>query len=363
MYCRFNYLFKMKLAIVILAAFGLFACTAVETEQAVPEGEGQPQETTLPIPVATDTLAPTPTATAIPGRVVLLAPPEADPALSATIEPILADLAGQAGLDFEVRSVLDVADFDPGLRLVATLPPSVDLAAMSAANPSVQFLALGEGTDLQPSQNLTLIAPQGERPDQQGFLAGYLAAVITSDWRIGVISPVDTTAGLAVQNGYMNGMVFYCGLCRPAYPPFYEYPLLAGAAASAGEAEWQAAADALIANAVETVFVPAGVGGEALLRYLAQAELKIIGGIEPPVDIQMQWVATITMDWEGMIREVWPDLINGVGGRSIPARLQLAHRNETLFSVGRQQFIERMMDDLAAGFVDSGVDPATGEKR
>jgi len=210
---------------------------------------------------------------------------------------------------------------------------------------------------LQPAQNLSVVGAGGDRPDRQGFLAGYLAAVITRDWRVGVISPTDLDSGRSALQGFQNGLIFYCGLCRPAYPPYYQYPVFAEVTSSASLEEQRAAADILIANAVESVYIYPGAGSEDLFDYLAQAGIKIIGGVEPPPHVLNQWVASIRVDWESAIREAWLMLIEGEGGFSLEAPVTLTDRNENNFSPGRQQFVERLLEDLLAGYVDTGAAP------
>ncbi len=138
---------------------------------------------------------------------------------------------------------------------MVALPPDPGIANLAAANPQAQFLAVGI-PGVTVTSNLSQIGSDGERPDQQGFLAGYLAAVITPDWRVGVISQSDSPAGKAAQNGFTNGVIFYCGLCRPSYPPFIQYPILVDLAAGTDP---QAAVDSLVSNAVKTVYVSPAV--------------------------------------------------------------------------------------------------------
>jgi hypothetical protein len=125
---------------------------------------------------------------------------------------------------FESVSTISTADLPgDGLQLIVALPPDPGLAALIAAAPETQFLAVNI-PGLEPAPNLSQIQAQGVRPDQSAFLAGYLAAAITQDWRAGVISLAgDATARL----GFTNGVYYFCGLCRPAYPPFPNpgYPL------------------------------------------------------------------------------------------------------------------------------------------
>ena len=212
----------------------------------------------------------------------------------------------------------------------------------------------------QVAPNLSVIGSGGERADQQGFLAGYLAAVITPDWRVGVISQPDSPAGMAARNGFANGVVFYCGLCRPAYPPFIQYPIFVDLPPGGDP---QAVVDTLVGNAVKTVYVAPGVGDAALLEALAQAGLQLIGSGAPPQQIASQWVASIRMDEMGAVRQIWPRLLAGEGGFDLSTPLTLGERNPALFSPGRQRLVDRMLTDLLAGYVDSGVDPQTGEMR
>jgi hypothetical protein len=275
---------------------------------------------------------------------------------------VMVELAERDGLAFLERAEISDADWQSDVRLVVALPPDPGLAALAPAHPGTQFLAVGVPA-LQPAQNLSVIGAQGDRPDRQGFLAGYLAAVITQDWRVGVISRADTPAGKAAEGGFVNGAIFYCGLCRPAYPPFYQYPVVAAISAGASQADQQVAADTLLSNAVQTVYVAPGVGDESLLNYLAEAGVNIIGSAPPTAQVQNRWVASIQVDWAQAVREAWSRLMNGETGLSLAGPLQLTDRNETLFSSGRQGYVERMLQDLLDGYIDTGVDPFTGDPR
>jgi hypothetical protein len=43
--------------------------------------------------------------------------------------------------------------------------------------------------------------------------------------------------------------------------------------------------------------------------------------------------------------------------------LTLLDVNPALFSPGKQRLAQETLDDLLAGFIDTGVDPVTGESR
>lgn len=349
---RAHLVYRFFFTICIAFFGGLAACSSALPTSSPTEVPTSAAATLVSMPTHT----PVPSATPAPPVVLFLAPPGSDPALTSALQPILEELSLQAGLQFQVQPSLLSSEIQNNLRLVVALPPDPGMADLAAAAPTTQFLALGI-TGLNSAENLSVIGGQGGSPDQQGFLAGYLAAVITEDARVGVISVADTAAGQAARQGFLNGVIFYCGLCRPSHPPFFQYPAYAEFPAGASQAEQQAAADTLIATAVKTIYVYPGTGDASLLEYLAEANINLIGGITPPTGLQNQWVASIQADWPAAIRDIWPEVLAGNGGATLDLPLAIGSLNEDLFSPGRQRLVEETRANLLAGFVDTGVEP------
>lgn len=340
-------------------SLALFACGRPATSsQPTPAGA---TATVATPPAVQPTFTPAPTPTPQP-RAVLLASEASDPQQTAALQELLARLAGEANLDFQALPALAPGDLTAGLRAVVALPPDPGLAALAAAAPQTQFLAI-DIPDLPASANLSLVDTQAVRPDQQGFLAGYLASVVTPDWRVGVISTNDDPTGKSQRQGFVNGVIFYCGLCRPAYPPFVQYPVIAELASGANPADQQAAAEALLAQGVTTIYVAPGAGDASLLEYLAQKGINIIGSVPPPADLKDHWVATISGDRLEAVRQAWDGIINQqpAGDQNMP--LAISDRNEALFSSGRLRIVEQVRDELANDLIDTGVNPSTGESK
>jgi hypothetical protein len=293
---------------------------------------------------------------------ILLASQEADAILATELQSLVSDLAQKDGLRFQIRQSLSPEDLSAAVRLVIVLPPFDGLAELASSALQTQFLAINF-PGMSPAANLSLIAPLGMRPDQQGFLAGYIAAMITPEWRVGVLSTSDTVAGVAARRGFINGAIFFCGLCQQTYPPFYNYPLYAELPSASNAAEWQAAADSLINRSVKTVYVTPGSGDESLLRYLAEAGVNLLGGASPPSDLRSHWVATIRPNVLPTVQTLWTDLLQGKGGVSLPVVLEISDINPDLLSPGRENLARKFLEDLLGGFVDTGVDPLSGEER
>jgi hypothetical protein len=307
-------------------------------------------------PTATPTLTPTP----LPPLAVLLAPPEADAALVNDWQTALNSQISEAGLRWQVRQRLNAEDLTSNLRLVIALPPDPGLADLSAAAPDTQFLAI-QIPGLQAGANLTTIGSTGARPDQQGFLAGYLAAMLTPEWRVGVISVSDTLEGRSARTGFYNGVVFYCGLCNPLYAPFYDYPLYVELPASASSAEWQAIASYMVDHYVDMVYVYTGAGDQAMLDYLSQSGIQIISSGVPSEALRPNWVASLNSDVLALVQSLIPELLQGNGGRDIPLPVAITEVNPDLLSPGKLNLAGKLLLDLQAGYIDTGVDPATGE--
>ena len=353
--------FRYTIFIILLTCLGLLlsACGAV-----IPTTK--PTLTPFPTPTASVTPAPTltPTPTPQPPMAVLLASSGADQAHVSRLQTTLNDIILTAGLRWQVRQRLTENDLIPSLRLVVVVPPDPGLSVLVASAPDTQFLAVGI-PGLEAAPNLTSIGTDGDRPDQQGFIAGVIAAMLSDDWRVGVISLSDTVEGRSARTGFLNGVVYFCGLCRPAHPPFYEYPLYIELPSTASTAEWQEAANYMVDHAAVTVYVYPGAGDESMLSILATAKVNIISSGEPPRAARSSWVVSLTTDPLPLIQSQVKGLLDGSlsGGQSLVVPIQFTQTNQLKLTPGKQRLAGQILSDLQAGYIDTGVDLTTGEFR
>jgi len=326
----------------------------------------KPTYTPFPSPTASLTPAPTltPTPTPQPPLAVLLAATGADQAQISHLQTGLNDIVLAAGLRWQVWQQLTKNDLIPSLRLVVVIPPDPGLAEWIAAAPDTQFLAIGI-PGLEAAPNLTSIGADGDRTDQQGFIAGVIAAMLSDDWRVGVISLSDTLEGRSARTGFLNGVVYFCGLCRPAHPPFYEYPLYFELPSTASPAEWQEAANYMVDHAAATVYVYPGAGNESMLSILANAKVNIISSGEPPQAARSSWVVSLTTDPLPLIQNQVKGLLDGSlsAGQSLVVPIQFTQTDQLKFTPGKQRLAGQVLSDLQAGYIDTGVDLTTGENR
>jgi len=259
---------------------------------------------------------------------------------------------------FQVRNVLTVSDIstEPGLKVVIALPPDPGLAGLAAAAPQVQFLGVGI-PGLTAAANLSLIGTSGKPVDQQAFLAGYIAAMLSPDYRVGILTQEDNPSALIAETAFINGVHFYCGLCYPTFPPYYDYPLHIEIPADAPEGQYPAYADGLARYMVEVAYVYPEIATPDLLDYLSQKGIKIISESMPFEELLPEWVVSIQPEVISAIQKIFPDLVSGKGGQNLSTPLLLTDINPDLLTEGKQRLVEEVLSDLQAGFIDPGVNP------
>lgn len=347
--------------ILVLLLTGLLWLTIACSSQAVSDvptntPQDQVAHTTTPTAPATHT----PTATI--GTIYLIVAPDADPTMEAMLQPYLQEIAVSQSLRFQVRHEVSQAELTTA-PLVVIVAPYPDLPELVSANPMTHFLAIGF-SDVERGSNLSIIQTDTVPADQIGFIAGFMAATISDDWRVAVITEVDNDSGEMTSVGFMNGVYYMCGLCRPVYPPFPStgYPLYIELSRDSGQADWESTANYLEVWGVQTVYIQPTVASRGLYSVLAEAGINFIGSTDDPQEFTDNWVASLRYaDPIDSVPELVPELLANPEGYGIQLPLLITDVNPTWLSPGRQQSVEEMMKDLFDGFIGTGVENTTIE--
>ena len=335
-----------------------------------------------PAPTALPTVAVTQSApTAIPiteaAPTIEIAPTAAETATPAPNIPRLVLITESSEPNASVQVVMQAAaqEFGWGYTLVQNAAPNaleeaalmggpvlvLDGAAVTEyARPIAHgyrghyFIAL---SPLQgPVVSTNLLALEGERFDQLGFLAGMAAGFATETQRVAAVA--DTSVeGLNYRNGFLHGVRYTCPRCEVK---FFE------------------AGDVAAGLYTDVVFVAPGETQAAVLASAAQAGAWVIGagqafanGATPGADkllmsvsldvgaavdtaVRNYYAATLGQGFT--LTGQWP-LSAQTGALVItsfdtPALNSLDHQ-EIITAYGR----------LADGSLDTGVDPATGQEK
>lgn len=319
-------------------------------------GSNEPVPTNTPVPTDTPVIPPTMTATPTVPLAVLVLPTDLDAETSNLYQKTVYDLAQASGFRFQVRNILTAADLvEPGLQIVIALPPDPGIVALAAAAPQVQFLAINI-PGVAAGGNVSVLGGNSQS-EIAAFLAGYTAALITDDYRIGMIIPKDNADALRALNAYANGRTFHCGICRPFYYLNWSFPQYIEIPADQDKDTYDSYADILMLQyKVRTIYLYPDIAIPELYNYIGTTGVYMIGTITPE-QRPAGWVMTIQPDIIKAIQNAWPQLIAGQGGISVQSPLGLSDVDPNLLSPGRQRLVQQVLDDLQAGRIDIGSTP------
>ena len=335
----------MRQRIIILLIFFVVVLSAC--------GGGEASGTSTPSPTDTPVVPPTLTPTIATPLAILVLPADLDPDTSNLYQKTVYDLTQTSGLRFQVRNTLtDVDIAEPGLQVVISLPPDPGIAALAAAAPQVQFLAINI-PEVTAGGNISVLGNNAQT-DIAAFLAGYTAALITDDYRIGMLLPKDNPDALRALNAYATGMKFSCGTCRPVYFYNWTYPQYLEIGAEEDPANYDAYADILILQyKVQTIYLHPEIATSDLMTYIGTTGAYMIGTVTPE-QRPAGWVMTIQPDIVKAIQNAWPGLVSGQGGVTVQSPLGLTDIDPTLLSPGKQLDVERKLNELQAGLISTG---------
>jgi hypothetical protein len=327
--------------IVFLIALMLAAC-----------GLGRAEPTATPIPSETPTPAATLTPTPSSPLAILVLPADMDKAASDLYQKTVYELTQGSGFRFQVRNSLTAADLEPTLKIVIALRPDPGVAALAAAAPGTQFLAIGI-PGVTAGGNISTLAG-GSQVDIPAFLAGYTAAMISDDYHIGMIIPKDDPDAQRALTAFTNGMTFYCGLCRPFYYLPYTYPQFLEIPSDEDPGRYGGYANYLVGDRkVYTLYIYPSLASPDFLTYVGSTGVQIIGD-SMPSPRPGGWVMTIRPDEIKAIQTAWPALAAGQGGTAVPSPLGIADVDPALLTPGKLRLLQQTLDDLVAGRISTG---------
>jgi hypothetical protein len=337
-----------KILVFFFIPIFLVACTPAGTETpTTPPASEQPTDIPTTPPVQDTPLA------------IAVIPMEVAQDQADLYQTTVYNLTQEHGYRFQTRSTLTEVDVqnEPGLEIVVAFPPDLGVTSLATAAPDVQFLAVNI-PGLTAGGNLSVIGGDEQMTLQQAFAAGYMAATLSLDYRVGIITEESNT-GLLTIEAFTNGRAYYCGLCQasfPPWPPAYQYPVHPQIPLNTPLSQYSAYSDYLFDRLVEVTYVDPLVATPELLDYMALYDMLLIGEYMPFEDLQPNWVASIQPDITPAIQSLWSDLVVGLGGQKVPIPLMLTDINPDLLG-GKQRLVEEVLAGLQSGLIDTGVIP------
>jgi hypothetical protein len=293
-----------------------------------------------------------PTPTLSPDRVVLIAPVDSDPIIVQDAETLLRELASPSGLEFEKRESVAANEITRDIKVMVFLNHPDNLGSMATGAPATQFVAITD-KDWNPGANVTVIR---KREEHTAFMGGYIAAVLAPNFRVGALL---TSENPSLAQAFVNGVYYYCGSCASVLNPLNRYPVISTQPAASPASAWQAGFDSINASKINVLYVSREASSAELMSHIAALDVAMIGNQTPPAEGKPKWVATIYADGVTPIRELWPDLLAGKGGKVVNAVLKITDNqyvsvNDGLvwLSQGKLAFIQKTMTSLQNGFIN-----------
>lgn len=285
----------------------------------------------------------------LPADLLLWAPSGSDAAIVSKNDAGLQEYANSHGLRYLKVDHLSSSQLSPDVKVVVSLAPAAQTELMAASAAQVQFLSL---LPLQSSaQNLFYSgAGMPATLEQQAFMAGYTLALVTNDYRVGVLVQAGDAQGKLTRDAFTTGAQFYCGLCNSRVAPVTFYPKVAEMATAA---DWQPAVDELLAGWVTSIYIQPELSSEALVNYLISKNILLIGVQgQAGLSDSPNWVAVLASAGE---QDLIPALDALMANRTPPAAgtgLSLTNVNDAYLSLGRLRFIEATRLQLLEGMLN-----------
>lgn len=340
---------RIHLPVILLVLVLLLSACNNQPQLTAPVALTQPP--TVEAPTETEP-ADIPTATPVvllDADLVLWAPESVDPTLAEQLEKELSAYADTNGHTLALTTSLSTAQLSPNVRVVVSLASRNEVEPLASVLPQVQFLALN-ASDLVPAENLSLVITGEPSRDQLGFLAGYILALGTPDFRVGVLSQAGTPEGQITRDAFVTGARFYCGLCNARFAPVEYYPFTAEVSDPANPADWQAAVDALLAKSVTSIFVQPELSTPELIAYLNSKNITLIGVEgQPNLESIQRLLGVLSSGID--IEPALGRLLLGESVGVVKAGIELKQVNRDLFSDGRVILFERIKQDLLDGYI------------
>ena len=303
-----------------------------------------PTPTTPPITLtAAPTQAPAATPTVSANHVVLVVPPNSDPQLAQDSEKTINELAAAAGMNVVKVQSLNPEELNPGIKLIFYTAIANNIPQVVAAGPEIQF-AIISPVDINPVPNFNVIRLQTER---RTFISGMVTILIADDWRSLALLPIQDPPYTTLAEAFTNGAQHYCGICNAFFNPAARFPFVRQVDAN----NYQAMVDDANKSIIYSIFVSPEVSTPEMISSLAAQKYILVGGETPPEDAKTFWAATVRENVSPPIRQLWPEMMNGQGGKIVNTSILLEDVNPNYLSTGKKALVLEAIQELENGLL------------
>lgn len=210
-------------------------------------------------------------------------------------------------------------------------------------------VVLVEGGEIGPGPRLSTVGEPGGRHDQAGFLAGVMVGLGGETGWVGLVQGTGGSLELVYRAGFEAGLRYGCPKCQLVLSPASE-----------------ATVDGFRGQGVEVVFVIPGPGAAEAAAQLVEGGMWLVWvGELPTPDLRIAGQVVFAAD--GLILQALDALQAAEPGAAWPYSIEnggirLGDVDPEAISPGRQRLLQAAYEAVAAGQLDIGIDPATGQE-
>ncbi len=258
-------------------------------------------------------------------------------------------------LTFERHESITAEQITPSVKILVTTANAAQIESINQQLPDLKIVAV-DVSGLTPALiNVHAVTSEGGSSEQLAFLAGYTLALTTPDYRVGVLTLGGDDLGNRTRDSFITGARYFCGLCKPLYPPFVSqpyYPFAAEVSNPADPNSWQIAADSLLSLAVTAIYVQPEISSLDLMTYLASKNITVVG-VEGQAGLEAagKVVGVLGSDLYASVESAVSGLLVGEDIGNSTGSLELKRINPDLMSEGRHILFERIREDLLNGLI------------
>ncbi|MDY6847019.1 MAG: hypothetical protein SVP52_07775 [Chloroflexota bacterium] len=345
---KLNPLFMLILAItLVFCASGCEPPLQAET--------GVPEETQAATPLETATeVAPSPTSTPSTSTVILISSPATDQFTLSQVQSVLETLTTEAGFKLVVQEWTSF-EMMANVPMVVSVGEDIDVNSLAQDYPEVSFVAV-DNTNAAPSVNVSIIGNPMADQRNRAFMAGYLAALISDDYKVAALIPSETNTTDAVLESFVIGVRFFCGVCQPKYPPYQSFPQWQTISVEEAVEQYQPILEGFRNSGVDVLFIQGDLAASTMLTSTADYGINVVSDKRPDISIN-NYAGTVLSDPAPALTVLWQKILNGRDGLQMPTSITLVDVDSGLVSEGRYAAFMEMASDLEEGLISVEAAP------
>lgn len=250
-------------------------------------------------------------------------------------------------MGFEVLSSDDLPGSDQSFSFALLFEPSQETMSLLQSKNIERFLVVQESGNVNFEKPTTVF--EISLADRL-FIAGYLSALISNDWRVGGLLPPISYQNTTADKVFQNGVVFLCGRCAPTFGPIVKFPMTALLSNPEDIESTLQAYGEISTSKINTLYIPSSYLFDDLVILLKQSGVTIVSDANSGVE-QSDWIDYAIVDnLSDLILNAMSE--NGAQEEIVITPVEFSvYTSVKELSPGKSNFINEMIQNLQAGFI------------